>query len=206
MTKFMTGGWIVIVIAAAVTILMTTWIAGRRLLQKSVLSESVRFEDFMPSIGAKDIIRTPKTAVFLSGTAAFVPRALLHNFKHNGTIHAVNLIVCVQNEEVPYVNSADACSLTDFGNGMYRIILRYGFMESPDIPRDIAAVPLPVQRDTAQFSYFLGKESLVLTKRGKMAFWRKQLFLIMTKNSLNASAFFNLPPNRVVELGVQIEF
>jgi KUP system potassium uptake protein len=206
MTKFATGGWIVVVMAAAVTILMTTWIAGRKLLQKSVLSESVRFEDFMRSISSPDIIRTPKTAVFLSGNAAFVPRALLHNFKHNGTIHAVDLIVCVQTEEIPLVNQSDKYALTDFGNGIYRIILRYGFMESPNIPHDIADIPLPIPNDPLQFSYYLGKESLVLTKKGKMVFWRKQLFLLMTRNALNASAFFNLPPNRVVELGVQVEF
>lgn len=206
LSKFATGGWIVVFMAASVTILMTTWIAGRKILQKSILSESVRFEDFMRSIESQDILRTPKTAVFLSGNAAFVPRALLHNFKHNGTIHAVNLIVCVQTDEVPIVNTDDKCAITDFGNGIYRIILRYGFMESPNIPRDIAAIPLPIVKDTLQFSYFLGKESLVLTKRGKMMLWRKQLFLLMTRNSLNASAFFNLPPNRVVELGVQIEF
>jgi KUP system potassium uptake protein len=209
LTKFLSGGWIVVAIAASVTVLMTTWVAGRKLLQNSILSESVRLEDFVTDISSRDdVIRTPKTAVFLSGNAVCVPRSLLHNFKHNGTIHSVNLIVCVQTAEVPLVGTDDKYSVADFGNGIYKVVLRYGYMESPDIPRDITTVPLPlpVLKDPSQFSYFLGKETLVMTRKGAMALWRKQIFMFLARNSLPASAFFKLPPNRVVELGVQVEF
>jgi KUP system potassium uptake protein len=208
MSKFASGGWIVVVMAASVAILMTTWISGRRLLQKSILSESILLEDFVKNISSAHVIRSPKTAVFLSGNAVCVPRALLHNFKHTGTIHAANLIVCVQTDEIPHVKPEEKFSVHDFGQGIYKVILRYGYMESPNIPKDIAEIPLPILelKDPMQFSYYLGKESLVLTKKGKMSFWRKQLFLLMTKNARSASAFFNLPPNRVVELGVQVEF
>jgi KUP system potassium uptake protein len=207
LSKFASGGWIIILIAAAFTLLMTTWIAGRRLLQKNVVAAAVPLEDFVRDIAAMpDIIRTPKTAVFLSGNATFVPRALLHNFKHNGIIHSVNLIVCVQNVDLPYVYGDDKVNVTDHGNGMYAITFKYGFMESPDIPSDIAGLTYPILGDPLLFSYFLGKESLVPKKRGQMASWRKQLYLLMAKNALGASTFFNLPVNRVVELGVQIEF
>jgi KUP system potassium uptake protein len=176
-------------------------------LQKSVLSESVRLEDFVKELGSRDIIKTPKIAAFMSGNPLFVPRSLLHNVKHNGTIHSTTLVVCVQTEEFPFVNAPNRYSIADLGYGVYQIIVRYGFMESPDIPRDIAEVPLPMpaSKDPSQVSYFLGKESLVLSRRSGMALWRKQVFIFLARNSLSASAFFHLPPNRVVELGVQVE-
>jgi len=208
LSKFASGGWIVVVMAVSVTILMTTWISGRKLLQKSILSESILLEDFVKSVSSADALRTPKTAVFLSGNAVCVPRSLLHNFTHTGMLHSVNLIVCVQTDEFPHVKPEDKFSVTDFGQGIYKAILRYGYMESPNIPKDISEIPLPIPelKDPFKFSYYLGKESLVLTRKGTMNSWRKQIFLLMTRNALNASAFFNLPPNRVVELGVQIEF
>jgi KUP system potassium uptake protein len=206
LSKFSSGGWIVVVMAVSIFILMTTWIKGRKLLQRSVLSESVYLEDFVRDLSSKNIIRTPKTAVFLSGNAICVPRSLLHNFKHNGVIHSMNLIVSVQTEEIPHVNPLDRFSLADYGYGIYKVIFRYGFMESPNIPIDIANIPLPTLKNPMELSYFLGKESLIPTNKGNLASWRKQLYLLMARNSLNASTFFNLPVNRVVELGVQIEF
>jgi len=208
LSKFASGGWIVVVMATIMTLLMTTWIAGRKLLQQTVISAAIRLEDFAQEISTSQVIRTPKSAVFLSGNASYVPRSLLHNFKHNGTLHAINLITCIQTEEVPYVNPDEKCSLTDCGQGLFKVILRYGYMESPDIPKAIARIssPLLPRKDPLQFSYYLGKESLVLKQSKNMASWRKELFLLMSRNALDASAFFNLPPNRVVELGAQIEF
>jgi KUP system potassium uptake protein len=170
LSKFATGGWIVVFMAASVTILMTTWIAGRKLLQNSILSESVHLEEFVKELSSNEVIRTPKTAVFLSGNAVCVPRSLLHNFKHTGTLHAVNLIVCVQTEEIPHVNKKDRCSLTDFGQGIYKVILRYGYMESPNIPGDIADIPLPLPqlRDPMQLSYYLQTGSILPTNYNQL--------------------------------------
>jgi KUP system potassium uptake protein len=206
--KFSSGGWVVIFIALSMIILMTTWITGRRLLQRGVLSESVLLEDFVKSLSETKVLRTPKTAVFLSGNAVSVPRSLLHNFKHSGAIHEKSLIVYVQTEEVPHVHSKEKFSVKDYGQGIYTAILRYGYMENPDVPKDIMKIPLPIPElnDPMKFSYYLGKESLVSKKKGGMILWRKQLFFFMTRNACSASSFFNLPPNRVVELGVQIEF
>jgi KUP system potassium uptake protein len=207
LSKFLSGGWIVIFIACSVVILMTTWVAGRRVLQKEVLAESIPLEQFVREIGAQNPPRNRKTGVFLSGNAVCVPRALLHNYKHNGIIHAQTLIVSVQTEEMPYILTADRCTATNLGHGMHKIILRYGFMESPDVPAALTALTIPdVSADINQLSFFLGKESLVLSRSGNMAPWRKQIFLYLTRNALSASAFFGLPSNRVVELGVQIRF
>jgi KUP system potassium uptake protein len=206
LSKFAAGGWIIVAISVSLIMLMTTWIAGRKILQKNVRAELILLEDFVKLIKSEDIVRTTRTAVFLSGNATYTPRALLHNFKHNGVMHSVNLVVSVLTEEIPYVNMADRCTVRDMGYNIYAITFRYGFMESPDIPAAIATLQLPVKIDLAQCSYFLGKESLLLKKKGSMSFWRKQLFIIMSKNSLGASTYFNLPPNSVVELGVQVEF
>jgi KUP system potassium uptake protein len=136
-----------------------------------------------------------------------VPRALLHNYKHNGILHAQTLIVTVENGETPHVPPSDRVSLAHIGQGIFKITFRYGFMESPDIPMLLADVHIPgSSADVRQFSYFLGKESLVPVRSGNMAAWRKQIFMFLSKNSLDASSFFNLPPNRVVELGAQMEF
>jgi KUP system potassium uptake protein len=209
LSKFAAGGWIVVVMAAAVGLLMSTWVAGRKLLRGSLLSDSVPFETFVGSLSSETgLLRPPKTAVFLSGNAQSVPRSLLHNFRHTGTLHATNVIVCVQTEEVPHVAHHEKVTTTDFGQGMFRVVLRYGYMESPDIPAEMARMPalVPALGNPRAISYYLGKESLIATKSKTMPFWRKQLFLAMARNALSASAFYNLPPNSVVELGVQIEF
>jgi KUP system potassium uptake protein len=206
--KVFSGGWVVILLAAMVCILMTTWVTGRRILQRRVITDAIPLDTFVKSIAAQvDIVRAKRTAVFLVGNADTVPRALLHNFKHNGVLHAQSLIVTVVTEETPYVPPAERLSLTGVGEGIYKVAFRYGFMESPDIPKALAAVEIPgAPRDSQQLSYFLGKESLVVSREKTMMQWRKQIFLFMTRNSLSASSFFNLPPNRVIELGVQIEF
>ena len=205
LSKFLSGGWIVVFFAAAIWVLMTTWVAGRRILQKQVLAESIPIERFVQDVAAQNLPRIQKTGVFLSGNAICVPRALLHNYKHNGILHAQTLIVSVQTEETPYVPSKDRFYFTDFGQGIYKIDLRYGFMESPDVPAALTVAAVPdIPRDVNQLSFFLGKESLVLAKSKTMAMWRKQIFLYLARNALSASAFFGLPSNRVVELGVQI--
>ncbi|MBN2188164.1 MAG: KUP/HAK/KT family potassium transporter [Chitinispirillaceae bacterium] len=207
LSKFLSGGWIVVFIAAAIWILMTTWVAGRRILQKQVLAESIPVEQFVQEVAAQNLPRIQKAGIFLSGNAICVPRALLHNYKHNGILHARTIIVSVQTEESPYVPSGERCSTTDLGQGIYKIVLRYGFMESPDVPGALTAAAIPdIPRDVNQLSFFLGKESLVLAKSKTMAVWRKQIFLYLARNALSASAFFGLPSNRVVELGVQIRF
>jgi KUP system potassium uptake protein len=207
LSKFLSGGWIVVFFAAAIWILMTTWVAGRRILQKQVLAESIPVEQFVREVAAQNLPRIQKTGVFLSGNAVCVPRALLHNYKHNGILHARTIIVSVQTEETPYVPSKDRFSFSDLGQGIYKIDLRYGFMESPDVPAALSAVSVPdIPRDVNQLSFFLGKESLVPAGSKTMPLWRKQIFLYLARNALSASAFFGLPSNRVVELGVQIRF
>ncbi len=208
LSKVLSGGWVVIFIAVAVLVLMTTWIKGRKILHKQVTSDAMPLDMFAKEIAAQhDLIRTARTGVFLCGNTNMVPRALLHNYKHNGILHARTFIVTVETGETPIVAVTDRVSLVTIGQGIYKVTFRYGFMESPDVPTLLAGVKIPgATADPALFSYFLGKESLVIVHHGDMAPWRKQIFMFLSKNSLDASSFFKLPPNRVVELGAQIEF
>jgi len=208
LSKVLSGGWVVIFIAVAVLILMTTWIKGRKILHKQVTSDAMPLDMFAKEIAAQpDLLRTARTGVFLCGNTNMVPRALLHNYKHNGILHARTFIVTVETGETPIVPETDRVSLVTVGQGIYKVTFRYGFMESPDVPTLLAGVKIPgTSPDPGLFSYFLGKESLVIVHHGGMALWRKQIFMFLSKNSLDASSFFNLPPNRVVELGAQIEF
>jgi KUP system potassium uptake protein len=148
----------------------------------------------------------PGTAVFLTGSSSAVPRALLHNYRHNKIVHARTLIVAVETKEVPTVPERERAEVVPLGEGITRIAVRFGFMEDPIVPGTLARLDLPDGPfDPTRASYFLGKESLVLSRRHLRTYWRRRLFALMARNAQSAAAFFGLPPNRVVELGVQVE-
>jgi len=148
----------------------------------------------------------PGVAVFLSSNPVGTPPALRHNVAHNKVLHELVVIVCVQTAEIPYVAVADRIDVEEIGEGFWRLILRYGFMEEPDVPEALASVSHPGLRALeGQVSYFLGRETLVSTAAPGMARWRERLFALMSRNAQTAMAFFKLPPERVVEVGVQVE-
>jgi KUP system potassium uptake protein len=148
----------------------------------------------------------PGTAVFLTGNATGIPRALLHNFKHNKIIHAKTVLLTVRTDEIPYVPVEERIRAESLGEGMYRVCLRYGFSEDPDIPRALKSVPsTDLKFEPMQTTFFLGRETLLIGRRRVMAKWRKRLFAFMSHNALDATRFFNIPPGRVVELGIQVE-
>ena len=206
MSKFFSGGWIVAVFAAFITMLMLTWIRGRAILRLKAVTDSMPLPLFIADLKTQNVIRVPKTAVFLASNARSVPRAMLHNFKHNGILHQTNLIVCVQTEEIPFVLKENRRHIEDLSCGLFAVTLRYGFMESPNIPAVLNEPGLKELLGSQQTSYFLGKESLVIANNGVLSTWRKQVYLFLARNALNASTYFGLPPGRVVELGAQIEF
>lgn len=151
--------------------------------------------------------RVPGTAIFMASTAKGVPHALLHNMKHNKVLHERVVILTVQIEEVPYVPKENRCSVDDLGEGFFRIVLRYGFMQETDIPRaldEIHDVCGP-KFDMMSTSFFLSRQTLIAAERPGMMLWREKLFAWMLRNSATAMEFFGLPTNRVVELGSQVE-
>ena len=187
---------------------------------------------FLADVAKRQPHRVPGTAVFLTSAIGGAPPVLLHHLKHNKVLHQCVIVLSIVTEEVPQVWAADRVACTDLGQGFYQVIGRYGFMESPDVPAVLAAVGLaPPEGGSArptvsllQTSFYLGRETLIAghglpaalvaaAKRdgsaevpATMSFWRKKLFIVMARNARSPTAFFNLPPNRVVELGAQIEF
>jgi KUP system potassium uptake protein len=144
--------------------------------------------------------------VFLSGTAGRTPPSLLHNIKHNRVLHTQVVFLTVVTEEQPLVPAGERAEATDLGQGFFEVTLRFGYMETPDVPAVLRGLDVPgLAFPPASTSYFLGKETVLATARPGMASWREHLFATMSRNAQSATTYFNLPPNRVVELGAQVE-
>jgi KUP system potassium uptake protein len=198
------GGWFPLVAAAGVFTLMTTWRKGREILDKRLREDILPIDLFL-----KDCPKIPRvqgTAVYMSRTSDGVPPSLLHNLKHNKVLHKLIVFLTVETQERPRVSRRERIDVTDLGHGIYRVVARYGFMEDADVPELLTKVEAPgLSFPPGDTSFFLGKETIFATKRPGMALWRERLFAFMSRNARSATLFFNLPPNRVVELGAQIE-
>lgn len=203
--KIPDGGWFPLVVAGALFTVLTTWATGRRLMHQGMGDVAMPIDVFIRSAGSAHRVRN--TAVFMSAAQEGVPAALLHNFKHNQVLHERVLILTVHIEEVPSVAASERLSQQDLGQGFHRVVLRYGFMDEVDVPRDLAGLQCPGGPfDMMKTSFFLGRQKLVAsaTKPG-MALWREHLFAWMSRSSESAMEFFRIPTNRVVELGSQVQ-
>ncbi|MEW5927856.1 MAG: potassium transporter Kup [Gemmatimonadota bacterium] len=200
------GGWFPLVIAAGFFTIMTTWKKGRQILADRLQSQTLPIELFLKDVRENARTRVPGTAVYMYGNPAGTPPALLHNLVHNKVLHERVVFLTVETEEVPTLLDEQRSEVTDLGTGMFRIVLRYGFTEDPDIPAALARIQHPdLDLRPMQTSFFLGRETLIASKKPGMALWREMLFALMSRNARTATSFFGLPPNRVVELGAQIE-
>jgi KUP system potassium uptake protein len=205
MLKFPEGGWVPLVLGVALMALMTSWKRGRDLLLDRWRQDSLPLEPFLARLPQSRIVRVPGTAIFLSGNPGYVPGALLHNLKHNKVLHERVLFVTVQNLDVPEVPSEERASVTELAPGIHKVMIRYGFMESPNLPRDLASLRSEgVEYDPMRASFFLGREMLVPAARPRLPLWRLWLFLFLARNSVSATEFFRIPSDRVVELGARV--
>ena len=206
LTKVPDGGWFPLFIGVVAFTLLTTWAKGRQLMLARMREASMPVEIFVKS-AANSAVRVPGTAVFMTTSPEGVPHALLHNLKHNKVLHERVLLLTVKIEDVPYVEEDRRFDLTDLGKGFYRLVIRFGFMQESDVPAALCQVeqcgPAFKMMDT---SFFLARQTLLTTsKMPGMALWRERLFSWMLRNAESAMEFFKLPPNRVVELGSQVE-
>jgi KUP system potassium uptake protein len=205
--KIAHGGWVPLVIAAAIFLLMTTWRRGARLLIREVAGRSVPLQRFFAEMEAHPPVRVPGTAVFLTAHVDGTPEVLRHHVRHNKVVHEEVVFLSVVPEEVPEVPDTERVSVEPLGHGFHRVVARYGFMETPDVHAIVArCCRETLQADASDVSYYLGRPQLVPAGPAPMARWRKVLFAFMARNARSATQFFNLPPDRVVELGMQIEF
>ena len=204
-TKIPDGGWFPLVVAAVSFTVLTTWAKGRQLMRKSLEESSVPLPIFIKS--AASAFRARGTAVFMSSAPDGIPSALLHNLKHNQVVHERVIILTVKVEGVPHVDVQNRIETKEVGEGFYRVILHYGFMEEVDIPGDLQLVKdAGGPFNMMSTSFFLGRQKLIATKeKPGMALWREKLFAWMLKSSESAMEFFRLPINRVIELGSQVQ-
>ena len=204
--KIAAGGWLPLLIGAAVFVLMTTWTRGRALLRAVYDARAIPAEEFIASIAPTPPPRVKGAAVFMQATTGVVPVSLLHNLKHNRILHETVVFLTVVTKRVPYVPDAERLEVKSLGEGFWTVVGHYGFMEQPNVPDLLArASAIGVPMRPADASYYLSRETIIPSERPGMALWRERLFGIMLRNATPASAFFGLRPNRVVELGAQVE-
>jgi KUP system potassium uptake protein len=206
LSKLFSGGWVPVAIGALVFTLMTTWTVGRKRLAAHFAGASFPFSDFVADVERTKPPRVSGTAVFMTANPSGVPPVLLHHYKHNQVLHAQVVLLSILNVDAPYVPGDTRLYVKELGQGLFQVTGKYGFMEAPDVPQLLAACATHGLVVTpARTTYYLGRETLLAGKRPGMMRWRKQLFSLIARNARSATAYFGIPPNRVVELGMQIE-
>jgi KUP system potassium uptake protein len=200
------GGWFPLVLGAVIFTMMATWRRGRELVMREIRQSGLALEPFISSIAAHPPLRVPGTAIFLTANLDAVPHALLHNLKHNKVLHERNVLLTVEVLETPTAEDEERATVKHLDDNFYTLILRFGFAEDPDVPETLMSIGscgLPF--DLMDTTFFLSRESIVATDRPGMVRWRDKLFAFMQRNATPATAFFQIPGNRLVELGTQVE-
>jgi KUP system potassium uptake protein len=204
--KIWDGGWVPLAVGMFIFLLMSTWRLGRKILGDKLAAQALSTDAFLQQLEGDRIPRVPGVAIFMSRNSEGIPTTLLHNIKHNKIVHERVVLMTVETEDRPHLSDEERCEWKDLGRGVYRLSLHFGFMEDPNIPALLDGFgSSPVAFNPMSTSYFLGRETLIPTRRQGMAIWREHLFAWMVRNSSSASSFFNLPPNQVIELGAQVE-
>jgi KUP system potassium uptake protein len=205
--KIADGGWFPLAIGACVFLTMTTWRRGREILFQRLEEGAVPLKGFLESLFKDPPHRVPGTAIFLTATPDAVPHALLHNLSHNKVLHERVVFLTVEVRDVPWVAFTDRVSVESLGHGCWRIRVRYGFMNRPDVTRALELCSaLGLEFDMMETSFFLSRQKIVPTAGGVgMAFWRDRVFAAMARNAGNVTDYFNIPTNRVIELGSRVQ-
>jgi KUP system potassium uptake protein len=204
--KIAHGGWFPLLVATGILAVMLTWKKGRALLGEKIAAEALPLEVFLEDIDLTNPVRVPGTAVFLTSTRRGTPAVLLHHFKHNKVLHEQVVILSIVTDAVPEVPASEFVHLKFFDRGFWGVTAHYGFMQTPDIVQVLrACASQGLYLNEADTSFYLGRETLLDGKGRGMAAWRKRLFRFLSRNARSATDFFSIPPNRVVEIGTQIE-
>jgi KUP system potassium uptake protein len=204
--KIMDGGWVPLLVGILIFISMTTWSSGRKLLAKRNSEKNIAIEKFLEILNEEKAHRNLGTAVYMSSSMGKVPYALVSTFKHFKAVHEKIIFLQVVTNEQPLVETSDRVVVKAYGKGGYSVVLHYGYMEEPNIPFDLDGIMLGnLQFKENESTYFIGKENLFATNIPGMAIWREKLFAFQTANSQDATAYFKLPKDRVMEIGIQVE-
>ena len=204
--KIREGGWFPLAVAAIVYTIMSTWRAGRQVLVRERERDALPLETFISTLKPGRPPRVPGTAIFMTGNVASVPNALLHNLKHNKVLHERVVLMTVQTVDIPHVGDDHRLEIHHFDQNIHTVILHYGFMDQPNIPRALAQCRvMQFHFNLLDTSFFVGREKIFAGQRTRFSHWRKRLFIFMSNTMLDATEFFRIPTNRVIELGGQIE-
>ena len=203
--KIADGGWFPLAVGMVVYLLLSTWKTGRSILIERLKKGALPFSEFIGTITASSPPRVPGTAVFMSRDPESTPTALLHNLKHNKVLHEKVVLLTVMTEEIPYVPLEERVRVEDLGKGFFRLLARYGFLQNPGVPDVVEqARKKGLDLNIMNTTFFLSRETLIPSKKPGMALWREKLFALMSRNAQRPTEFFRIPPNRVVELGMQV--
>lgn len=203
--KIFEGGWMPLALGAIVMILMYTWRRGSRLLVQKTRKSEIPLETLVASLERKPPTRVPGTAVFLTGDPAFTPTALMHSLKHYKVLHENNVILTVETADTPRVDVAERVRMEPVGETFSRVVLRFGFMEQPNIPKALAvARKLGWQYDIMSTSFFLSRRLLKPAAKSGMPRWQDRLFISLSHAANDATDYFQIPTGRVVEVGTQV--
>ena len=205
--KFMDGAWVPVVLGILLFTLLRTWRRGRELLHDEVQKEGIQIDTFLPGLMLAPPVRVPGTAIFMTADKGVVPHGLMHNLKHNKVLHERNVFLTVETLNVPHAPKEKRLKIDPIGDDFYRVVIRFGFMEIPDVPLALmrSCDAGGVYFDPMDTTYFASRETIVASKHRGMPIWRDNLFAFMHRNAAPATGFFRIPGNRLVELGAQVE-
>ena len=205
--KFLDGAWFPVVLGLVVFTLLRTWRRGRELLHEEVRKEGIQIDSFLPGLMLAPPVRVPGTAIFMTADQGVVPHGLLHNLKHNKVLHERNVFLTVETLTVPYAPAGNRLKIEPVGDDFYRVLIRFGFMETPDVPLALmrSCDEGGVYFDPMDTTYFASRETIVASRHRGMPIWRDRLFAFMHRNAAPATGLFRIPGNRLVELGAQVE-
>ncbi|MCM2323123.1 MAG: potassium transporter Kup [Oligoflexia bacterium] len=204
--KLLHGGWIPLLVAISLLTLMTTWKRGRRELSQVLDQKAIPLQDFIAQIERDAPPRVKGMAVFMTLSRNIAPSAILHHYRHNQVLHERVMLLSIIASDEPEVAVANRVRLVYFPQGFTKVVAMYGYMETPSVSEILKACEasgLPI--DYTRLSFYLGRETFVGTAKAGMAFWRKRLFVLMSKNARSAAEYFNLPPDQVIEIGIQVK-
>jgi KUP system potassium uptake protein len=206
LTKFMVGGYVPVGIGLVVFAFMIIWMAGRRRLGKQMAALIHPADDFVRELAAHPCARVRGAAVFMTAHPTGIPPVLFHHFKHNQVLHQQVVLLSITSSTRPFVPDAERATVESLGEGMYRVKAKFGFMQMPDAPAALAACKQHgLTIDPARTSYYLGRETLICDRARGPARWWRSVFALVSRNAQSAPGYFGIPPNRVVELGIQLE-
>lgn len=203
--KIPSGGWFPLMVATAFAYIMVTWRRGRRAVWDKLYAQPTSVHSFIDKLDPH-LTRVPGTAVFMTGNSAVVPVAMLHNIKHNQVLHEQVVLMNVRTQDIPYVPEDQQVGVEKLGRGFYQVVVTYGFMDRPDIPRALELCPARgLRTDPMRTSFFIGRETLIPTPRPPMGPVEARVFTFLSAGNLSATNYFRIPTERVVELGAQVE-